>query len=52
MGLASSGWKIWAGKVRAGSMSAGSMSAEEARDEEGARETLPVRGEREMVLGR
>ena len=47
MGLASSGRKIWAGKVRAGL-----MSAEEARDEEGARETLPVRGEREMVLGR
>ena len=47
MGLASSGRKIWAGKVRAGS-----MRAEEARDEEGARETLPVRGEREMFLGR
>ena len=47
MGLASSGRKIWAGKV-----SAGSMRAEEARDEEGAREALPVRGEREMVLGR
>ena len=47
MGLASSGRKIWAGKVRAGS-----MRAEEERDEEGTREALPVRGEREMVLGR